>query len=66
MNMINDEVLTVKDVAAILKIGEKTIYSMVQSGELPGFKVRGQWIFSKNDIEEWITQQKQRRTENND
>jgi len=54
----NEEVLKIKDVAALLKIGEKTVYSMVQSGELPGFKVRGQWRFSKNDIDAWIERQK--------
>lgn len=53
-----DEVLTIKDIAALLKVGEKTIYSMAQAGELPAFKVRGQWRFSRKDIDEWIEQQK--------
>jgi len=56
--MRNEEVLKVKDVAALLKVGEKTVYSMAQSGELPGFKVRGQWRFSLNDIDDWIETQK--------
>ena len=56
--MRNEEVLKVKDVAALLKVGEKTVYSMAQSGELPGFKVRGQWRFSRKDIEDWIETQK--------
>ena len=56
--MSNGEVLKLKDVAALLKVGEKTIYSMAQSKELPAFKVRGQWRFSRNDIDAWIEQQK--------
>jgi excisionase family DNA binding protein len=40
-----DEVLTMKEVAALLKIGEKTAYTMAQRGELRGFKVGGQWRF---------------------
>ena len=32
--MQNDEMLTIKDIAVMLKVGEKTIYSMAQSGEL--------------------------------
>jgi excisionase family DNA binding protein len=56
--MRNEEVLKVKDVAALLKVGEKTVYSMAQSGELPGFKVRGQWRFSRKDIDDWIETQK--------
>ena len=56
--MAIDEVLKLKDVAALLKVGEKTVYSMAQSGELPAFKVRGRWRFSRKDIEVWIEQQK--------
>ncbi|MCK5681210.1 helix-turn-helix domain-containing protein [bacterium] len=56
--MQNDEILKIKDIATLLKVGEKTIYSMTQSGELPAFKVRGQWRFSKKDIDMWIEQQK--------
>lgn len=57
--MSYEEVLKLKDVAALLKVGEKTVYSMAQAGELPAFKVRGQWRFSRKDIDEWIEQQKQ-------
>jgi len=56
--MQNEEMLKIKDVAALLKVGEKTIYSMAQSGELPAFKVRGQWRFARKDIDEWIAKQK--------
>lgn len=52
------EVLKISDVAALLQLGRKTIYSMAQSGELPAFKVRGQWRFSRQDIDEWIEKQK--------
>ena len=37
---------------------EKTIYSMAQGGELPAFKVRGQWRFSRKDLDAWMEQQK--------
>lgn len=56
--MTNDEVLKLKDVSVLLKVGDKTVYSMAQAGELPAFKVRGQWRFSRKDIEAWIEQQK--------
>jgi excisionase family DNA binding protein len=56
--MQSDEVLTIKEVAQLLKVGEKTVYSMAQTGELPAFKVRGQWRFSRKDIDAWIVQQK--------
>jgi len=56
--MSNEEVMKIKDVAILLKVGEKTVYSMAQTGELPAFKVRGQWRISRNDIDTWIEQQK--------
>jgi len=56
--MQNDEILKIKDVANLLKVGEKTVYSMAKKGELPAFKVRGQWRFSRKDIDEWIEDQK--------
>jgi excisionase family DNA binding protein len=56
--MRNGKVLKIKDVAVLFKVSEKTIYSMAQSGELPAFKVRGQWRLSQEDIDKWIDQQK--------
>ncbi len=56
--MRNEEVLRIREVAALLKVGEKTVYSMAQSGELPAFKVRGQWRLARKDIDEWIEKQK--------
>lgn len=55
--MSDDEILTIRDVAALLKVGEKTIYTMAQAGDLPGFKVRGQWRFRRSDIDAWIAAQ---------
>ncbi len=52
--MSNDEILTLREVATLLKIGEKTAYTMAQVGQLPSFKVRGQWRFLRADISEWI------------
>jgi excisionase family DNA binding protein len=56
------EILTIREVADLLKIGEKTAYTMAQRGELPGFKVRGQWRFRRTDIDQWIARQVERGT----
>lgn len=50
-----EEVLTIKDIAEILKLAEKTVYSMASSGELPAFKIRGQWRVRRADFERWMT-----------
>jgi excisionase family DNA binding protein len=53
-----DEILTLPEVAHLLKVAEKTVYTMVQRSEIPAFKVRGQWRFKRDDLHEWIEQQK--------
>lgn len=58
---VDDEILTIRELAALLKIGEKTAYTMAQSGELPGFKVRDQWRFRRADIDAWIAEKVQRK-----
>ncbi|MBK7781001.1 MAG: helix-turn-helix domain-containing protein [Ardenticatenia bacterium] len=55
--MSEDQVLTIRDIAAILKLAEKTVYSMAQDGEFPAFKVRGQWRIRKVDFEKWMVDQ---------
>ena len=52
--MSDHEILTIREVATLLRIGEKTAYTMAQSGDLPGFKVRGQWRFRRSDVDAWI------------
>ena len=50
----NDELLTLNEVAAYLKVAEKTIHRMVKKGEIPCFKVASQWRFKKSGIDEWL------------
>lgn len=54
---MTDEVLTIKEVAALLKLAEKTVYAMAQAGELPAFKIRGQWRIKRGELETWIDAQ---------
>ena len=53
-----DEILTLSEEAQLLKVAGKTVYTMAQRGEVPAFKVRGQWRFKRDDLNEWIEQQK--------
>ncbi|HIF5593281.1 TPA: methylation-associated defense system helix-turn-helix domain-containing protein MAD1 [Vibrio parahaemolyticus] len=55
---MNDQILTLKDVAAYLKLAEKTAYRLASEGKLPGFKVGGSWRFKREDLEAWIEKQK--------
>jgi excisionase family DNA binding protein len=54
---MTDQIFTLKEVAAYLKLTEKTAYRLAGEGKLPGFKVGGSWRFRQTELEEWITQQ---------
>lgn len=58
LKSMNDEILTLKEVAEYLKLAEKTAYRLAANGKLPGFKVGGSWRFKREDIKNWIEQQK--------
>lgn len=47
--------LTVIDVAALLKVADKTVNRLAQRGELPTFNVRGQSRFRRTDIDARMT-----------
>ena len=49
-----DNIFTISEVASLLKVAEKTVYSLAQKGDLPGFKFGGQWRFSRIAIDSWI------------
>jgi excisionase family DNA binding protein len=55
---MTDSILTLPEVAKLLKVAEKTVYTMAQRGQLPAFKVRGQWRFQRSDLDAWIEEQK--------
>lgn len=55
---MTDHILTLPEVAILLKVAEKTVYTMAQTGQIPAFKVRGQWRFKHDDIDRWIDEQK--------
>lgn len=55
---MNDQILTLKEVAAYLRLAEKTAYRLASEGKLPGFKVGGSWRFKQEDLAAWIDKQK--------
>ena len=57
---MSDEILTLKEVADYLKLAEKTAYRLAAEGKLPGFKVGGSWRFKREDVLQWIEEQKKR------
>lgn len=49
------EVLTVEEVAALLRLNRKTVYSMVQRNEIPGARECGRAIrFHRSTVLSWL------------
>jgi nitrogen PTS system EIIA component len=50
--------LTVQNVAELLNVSEKTIYRWINDGNLPGYRVSGQYRFNRAEVLEWATARK--------
>ena len=50
--------LTVRDVAKLLAVNEKTVYRWVQQAALPGYRVNNQYRFNRAELLEWATANK--------
>lgn len=55
--MVEDQLMTIKQVAAYLRVNERTVLKLVQDGSLPGVKVGNQWRFRKAMIDTWLDDQ---------
>lgn len=53
-NTPNDQVMTLEELAAYLKIPKSTLYKLVQDGRVPGQKLGKQWRFGKSAIDRWL------------
>ena len=51
---MTDEVLTVKEAAALLKTSRQQIRRMIQSGELPAVKVGREWRIPRGSISDLL------------
>lgn len=49
-----DEILTIGEIAKHLKMSPRTVYAMAASGELPAFKIGGQWRMRQRDFLAWL------------
>ncbi len=60
------DILTIREVAAYLKLTEKTAYRYAADGIIPGFKVGASWRFKKSDVDAWIKEQSQKKAAKKD
>lgn len=50
------ELMELKEVAAYLRLGERTVYALVKEKKIPCSRVTGKWLFPKRLIDLWIDQ----------
>ena len=49
-----NDVLTIEELAAYLKIPKSTLYKVVREGKIPSQKVGRHWRFRKGAIDHWL------------
>jgi len=47
--------ITVREVAELLNISEKTVYRWIDERKLPGYRLNGQYRFHRAELLEWAT-----------
>lgn len=53
------QVMTIDELAAYLKVAKSTLYKLAQEGRVPAQKVGKHWRFSREAIDEWIANRDQ-------
>jgi len=46
--------LTFQQVQEYLQIGKDSLLNLLHTGKLKGFKIKGRWRISENDLKEYI------------
>jgi excisionase family DNA binding protein len=57
MQINRSQVMTVKELSDYLKVHPSTVYRQLKRGELPAFKVGGDWRFNIESIDRWRLEQ---------
>lgn len=55
---MQEKFIDVKQLQGMLGISERTIFRLIKSGELSGFKVGREWRFTQADIDGYIERQR--------
>jgi PTS system nitrogen regulatory IIA component len=51
---MDDDILTIDEVAKYLRVSERTVYDWAQRGDIPSGKIGTVWRFKKSEIEQWV------------
>jgi excisionase family DNA binding protein len=53
---VEKEILTIKEAAAYLQIGTRSLYRLAREGRVPAKKVLNKWRFARKSLQAWIRQ----------
>ena len=53
---MDDDILTIDEVAKYLRVSERTVYDWAQRGEIPSGKIGTVWRFKKSELEQWVNE----------
>ncbi|NIP28679.1 MAG: helix-turn-helix domain-containing protein [Phycisphaerae bacterium] len=56
MKSVEDDIMTLEEVAAYLRLKPQTIYTWAQEKKIPAAKLGKEWRFKKSIIDEWFLQ----------
>jgi PTS system nitrogen regulatory IIA component len=48
------DLLTTRQLAEYLQLSERSVYRLLEQGEIPALKVGGHWRFRKTAVDEWL------------
>ena len=52
--MMDNNLMTIDDVADYLRITRRTIYEWLKTNKIPAIKLVGQWRFKRDKIDAWL------------
>ena len=61
--IVMEEYLTPEEVAQKLRLHPDTIARLLRTGKLPGYKVAGSWRINPTELEDWMKQRKNTKTQ---
>ena len=53
---MEDDILTIEEVAKYLRVSDRTVYDWAQKGEIPAGKIGTVWRFKKSEVERWVNE----------
>ncbi len=57
---MSGHLLNIKQVQERLDLSERTVFRLIKSGELKGFKAGREWRFEETDIKDYIKRQREK------